>query len=906
MSDIPQGPDASREPTDGELDAAASDSAETAAADDQPVALSGMEGRVEEIDLNDEIQRSYLDYAMSVIVGRALPDVRDGLKPVHRRVIYTMYDGGYRPDRGWNKCSRVVGDVMGKYHPHGDTAIYDTLVRLAQPWVMRHKLVQGQGNFGSPGNDGAAAMRYTECRMDPLAMEMVRDIDQDTVDFQPNYDNKDVEPVVLPARFPNLLVNGSTGIAVGMATNIPTHNLREVNDAVQWVLAHPEASKEEILEACIERIKGPDFPNGALIVGRKGIEDAYRTGRGSVIMRAVITIEEDAKGRTQLVVTELPHQCNPDNLAMKIAELVNAGKLTGIADVRDDSSARTGQRLCIVLKRDAQPRVVMNNLYKHTQLQDTFGCNMLALVDSVPRTLRLDQFITYWIKHQIQVIQRRTAYRLADAEARAHVLRGLVKALDRLDEVIALIRSSRTTDEASERLQKLLDIDEVQAKAILDMQLRRLAALERQKIVDQLAEFERLIADYTDILANPTRQRQIVADEVQEITDKYGDERRTKIISADGDLSDEDLIPDEDMVVTITRGGYAKRTRSDQYRVQRRGGKGVRGATLRADDEVDHLFTTSSHHWLLFFTNLGRVYRLKVWQLPEAGRDAKGGHVAGLLSFLPDERIAQVLTIRTYADEPYLLLATRRGLVKKTELTAYDSPRQAGLIAINFREDDDELIGAITCNASDHVLLISRKGQAIRFQASDSELRPMGRATSGVTGMKFRSDDELLSMAIVQRAVDEDSQFVFTVTDGGFAKRTAVSEYRVQGRGGLGIKAMKLNEDRGSLVGGLVVRAEDEIIAIKTSGQIIRSAVAGVPAKGRDTMGVKFVGLKPDDAVAVIALYPESKVDDEAAAEAGDGDDSLAHAEAVDVEAIAEEASDVSAAAEASDSEEEK
>ena len=906
MSDIPQGPDDPREPTDGELDAAASDSAETAAADDQPVALSGMEGRVEEIDLNDEIQRSYLDYAMSVIVGRALPDVRDGLKPVHRRVIYTMYDGGYRPDRGWNKCSRVVGDVMGKYHPHGDTAIYDTLVRLAQPWVMRHKLVQGQGNFGSPGNDGAAAMRYTECRMDPLAMEMVRDIDQDTVDFQPNYDNKDVEPVVLPARFPNLLVNGSTGIAVGMATNIPTHNLREVNDAVQWVLAHPEASKEEILEACIERIKGPDFPNGALIVGRKGIEDAYRTGRGSVIMRAVITIEEDAKGRTQLVVTELPHQCNPDNLAMKIAELVNAGKLTGIADVRDDSSARTGQRLCIVLKRDAQPRVVMNNLYKHTQLQDTFGCNMLALVDSVPRTLRLDQFITYWIKHQIQVIQRRTAYRLADAEARAHVLRGLVKALDRLDEVIALIRSSRTTDEASERLQKLLDIDEVQAKAILDMQLRRLAALERQKIVDQLAEFERLIADYTDILANPTRQRQIVADEVQEITDKYGDERRTKIISADGDLSDEDLIPDEDMVVTITRGGYAKRTRSDQYRVQRRGGKGVRGATLRADDEVDHLFTTSSHHWLLFFTNLGRVYRLKVWQLPEAGRDAKGGHVAGLLSFLPDERIAQVLTIRTYADEPYLLLATRRGLVKKTELTAYDSPRQAGLIAINFREDDDELIGAITCNASDHVLLISRKGQAIRFQASDSELRPMGRATSGVTGMKFRSDDELLSMAIVQRAVDEDSQFVFTVTDGGFAKRTAVSEYRVQGRGGLGIKAMKLNEDRGSLVGGLVVRAEDEIIAIKTSGQIIRSAVAGVPAKGRDTMGVKFVGLKPDDAVAVIALYPESKVDDEAAAEAGDGDDSLAHAEAVDVEAIAEEASDVSAAAEASDSEEEK
>ncbi len=893
MSDTPQGPDDPRDPDAASEgisidEATEEDIAESAAADEQPVELDALTGRIDEIDLNEEIQRSYLDYAMSVIVGRALPDVRDGLKPVHRRVIYTMYDGGYRPDRGWNKCSRVVGDVMGKYHPHGDSAIYDTLVRLAQPWVMRHRLVQSQGNFGSPGNDGAAAMRYTECRMDPLAMEMVRDIDQDTVDFQPNYDNRDTEPVVLPARFPNLLVNGSTGIAVGMATNIPTHNLREVNDAVQWVLAHPESTREEVLEACIERIKGPDFPNGALIVGRKGIEDAYRTGRGSVIMRAVIDIEEDARGRTQLVVTELPHQCNPDNLAMKIAELVTSGRLIGIADVRDDSSARTGQRLVIVLKRDAQPRVVMNQLYKHTQLQDTFGCNMLALVDGVPRTLRLDQFIVYWIRHQIQVIQRRTAYRLADAEARAHVLRGLVKALDMLDEVIALIRRSQTTENASEGLQQLLDIDEIQARAILDMQLRRLAALERQKTIDQLAEFERLIADYTDILARPERQRTIVAEELQEITDKYADDRRTRIISADGDLSDEDLIPDEDMVVTITRGGYAKRTRTDQYRVQRRGGKGVRGATLRTDDEVDHLFTTSSHNWLLFFTNLGRVYRLKVWQLPEAGRDAKGGHVAGLLSFLPEERIAQVLTLGSYTEEPYLLLATRRGLVKKTELTAYDSPRQAGLIAINFREADDELIGAITCNASDHVLLISRKGQAIRFQASDEELRPMGRATSGVTGMRFRDGDELLSMAIVGRSVSEDDQFVFTVTDGGFAKRTAVSEYRVQGRGGLGIKAMKLNEDRGSLVGGLVVGENDEVIAIKTSGQIIRSAVADVPAKGRDTMGVKFVGLKPDDAVAAIALYPEAEgVED--AAEPAAGEDTLADAEA--------DASDVESAA---------
>ena len=821
-------------------------------------ALAPTMGRVDEIDLNEEIQKSYLDYAMSVIVGRALPDVRDGLKPVHRRVLYTMYDGGYRPDRGWNKCSRVVGDVMGKYHPHGDTAIYDTLVRLAQSWVMRHKLVDGQGNFGSPGNDGAAAMRYTECKMNPLAMEMVRDIDQNTVDFQPNYDNKDTEPVVLPARFPNLLVNGSTGIAVGMATNIPPHNLREVNDAVQWMLSNPEAPKEEILEACIARIKGPDFPNGALIAGRKGIEDAYRTGRGLVTMRAVIEIEEDNKGRTSLVVTQLPHMCNPDNLATKIAELVNAGKLTGIANIRDDSSQRTGQRLVIILKRDAQPRVVLNNLYKHTQLQDTFGCNMLALVDEVPRTLRLDQFISHWIKHQVVVIQRRTAFRLDEAEKKAHLDRGLVKALNRLDEVIALIRASRTAEAAREGLKDLLEIDDDQANHILNTQLRRLAAMEIEAIVARLAEMEALITDLEDILARPERQRLIISTELADIVDKYGDDRRTRIISADGDLSDEDLIPDEEVVVTITHGGYAKRTRTDQYRVQRRGGKGVRGATLRTDDEVEHLFATSNHHWILFFTNLGRVYRAKVWQLPEAGRDAKGGHVAGLLSFLPEERIAQVLTLRSYQDAPYLLLATRRGLVKKTALTAYDSPRQAGVIAINFRDDDDELIGAGLCGPDDDVLLVSRKGQAIRFAADDEQLRPMGRATSGVTGMKFRSDDALLSMSVIGSEMPEDDRFVFTVTDGGFAKRTAVSEYRQQGRGGLGIKAMRLNEDRGSLVGGLVVSEADEVIAIKVSGQIIRSSVAEVPSKGRDTMGVKFVSVAAEDAVAVIALNPEA------------------------------------------------
>ena len=817
-----------------------------------------MQGHTTPVDLQVEIQKSYLDYAMSVIVGRALPDVRDGLKPVHRRVLYAMWDGGYRPDRGWNKCSRVVGDVMGLYHPHGDSAIYDALVRLAQPWAMRHPLVAGQGNFGSQGNDKAAAMRYTECKMAPLAVEMVRDIEQDTVDFKPNYDNRDSEPTVLPARFPNLLVNGSTGIAVGMATNIPTHNLREVNDAVQWALTHPEATREELLEAAMARIQGPDFPGGGLIVGRRGIEDAYRTGRGSVIMRAVMELEEDSSGRQRIAITQLPYMCNPDNLATKIAELVNSGRLTGISDIRDDTSARTGLRLVIVLKRDAQPRVVMNNLYKHTALQDTFGCNMLALVDDVPRTLRLDQFIAQWIKHQIEVIRRRTAFQLADAEKRAHLDRGLVKALNMLDEVIALIRASRTAEEASQGLQKLLDIDELQARFILDQQLRRLASMEIQRIIDRLAEIERLIADLKDILASEARQRAIIGAELQEITDKYGDERRTRIVAADGDFSEEDFIADEDVVVTITHGGYAKRTRADQYRVQKRGGRGVRGATLRADDEVAHLFKATNHEWLLFFTNLGRVYRAKVWQLPEAGRDAKGGHVAGLLSFLPDEHIAQVLTLRSYDDAPYLLLATRRGFVKKTALSSYDSPRQAGVIAINFREEGDELIGASLCSSIDDVLLISRKGQAIRFQASDDQLRPMGRATSGVTGMRFRDGDELLSMAVLGGDDDLDGRFVFTVTDGGFAKRTAVGEYRQQGRGGLGIKAMRLSDDRGSLVGGLIVGDGDEVISIKQSGQVVRSAVADVPVKGRDTMGVKFVGVKGDDAVAAIALYPEA------------------------------------------------
>ncbi len=840
--------------------------------DGEDVVLEGdvLTDRVEQVDLQTEMQRSYLDYAMAVIVGRALPDVRDGLKPVHRRVLYAMFDGGYRPDRSFNKCARVVGDVMGTYHPHGDMAIYDALVRLIQDWTMRYPLALGQGNFGSPGNDGAAAPRYTETKMAQLAMEMVRDIDEETVDFQDNYDGKNQEPTILPARFPNLLVNGSSGIAVGMATNIPPHNLREVAEGVQWALDNPTATREELLEALLLRIKGPDFPTGATILGHKGIEDAYRTGRGSITMRAVVNVEE-LQGRTCLVVTELPYQANPDNLAIKIAELVKDGKIQGIADLRDETSGRTGQRLVIVLKRDAVAKVVLNNLYKHTQLQDNFSANMLAIVDGVPRTLSLDAFIRHWVAHQMDVIARRTRYRLRKAEEEAHILRALLKALDMLDEVIALIRASNTTEAAREGLMELLEIDELQARAILDMQLRRLAALERQKIQDRHSELEAMIQEYNSILASEERQRQIISEELAEIVAKHGDDRRTHILMGfDGDMSMEDLIPEEEMVVTITRGGYVKRTRSDNYRSQQRGGKGIKGAQLRGDDVVEHFFVTTTHHWLLFFTNLGRVYRAKAYELAEAGRDAKGQHVANLLAFQPDEHIAQVLDLRDYQQAPYLVLATKNGLVKKTRLEDYDTNRTAGVIAINLR-DEDELVSAQLVSETDDLLLVSRKGQSIRFTATDDALRPMGRATSGVTGMKFREDDELLAADVVQ-----DGSFVFIVTEGGYAKRTAVDEYRLQGRGGLGIKVAKLAEDRGDLVGALIVQEEDEVLVVMEGGKVVRSAVTGVPAKGRDTMGVIFAKPDKNDRIIEVARNSERGLEVEESEDGLDDDVTLA------------------------------
>lgn len=849
--------------------------------EERPAAAAHNHGHIDQVDLQAEMQRSYLDYAMSVIVGRALPDVRDGLKPVHRRVLYGMYDGGFRPDKSFSKCARVVGEVMGQYHPHGDSAIYDALVRLVQPWSMRYPLALGQGNFGSPGNQGAAAQRYTETKMAPLALEMVRDIEEETVDFQDNYDGQTQEPTVLPARFPNLLVNGSVGIAVGMATNIPPHNLREVSSGALWALENPEATREELLEALMERIPGPDFPTAAQILGTKGIKEAYRTGRGSITMRAVVSIEE-IQGRTCLVITELPYQVNPDNVAVKISDLAREGKITGIADIRDETSDRTGQRLVIVLKRDAVAKVVLNNLYKHTQLQENFGANMLAIVDGVPRTLPLDGFISYWITHQIEVIVRRTTYRLREAEKRMHILRAYLKALDALDEVIALIRRSPTVDEARAGLKSLLDIDDVQADAILSMQLRRLAALERQKIIDEATELEARIEDFKDILATPARQRSIIHEELTAIVDKFGDDRRTHILPGfDGDMSVEDLIPEEEMVVSVTRDGYIKRTRSDNYRSQHRGGKGVKGAQLRADDVVEHFFVTTTHHWLLFFTNKGRVYRAKGYEVPEAGRDAKGQHVANLLALQPGEEIAQILDIRDYTAATYLVLATRSGLVKKTRLTEYDTNRQGGIIAIRLRgqdeEDGDELVSALLVDEDDDILLISRHGMSLRFTATDASLRPMGRSTEGVKGMDFRGDDSLLSASVAR-----DDAFVFVVTEGGYAKRTAVDQYRTQNRGGLGIKVAKLHEDRGDLAGGLIVSEDDEVLVVLASGKVVRSAVAEVPAKGRDTMGVVFARPDDEDRILAIArngergLAEEAPVESDEAAEPASGTESEA------------------------------
>jgi len=806
-------------------------------------------GRVDPVDIKSEVSRSYLDYAMSVIVGRALPDVRDGLKPVHRRVLYSMFEGGYRPDRGFSKCARVVGDVMGNYHPHGDSAIYDALVRLAQPWVLRYPLVDGQGNFGSPGNDAPAAMRYTESRMSALAIEMVRDIDEDTVSFVDNYDGRTQEPTILPSRFPNLLVNGSNGIAVGMATNIPPHNLREVAEAAQWVLDNPDADAEATVTALLSIISGPDFPTGALILGRKGVEEAYRTGRGAITMRAVVEVDQDTKGRNTLVITQLPYQVNPDNLKVRIAEHVDSGRIQGIADIRDDSSARTGMRIVIVLKKDAVPQVVLNNLYKHTQLQETFGANMLALVDGVPRTLTLDSLVREWVLHQIEVIQRRTTYRLNEAQKRVHILNGYLAALDALDEVIALIRASATADIAKESLKEMLTIDDLQATAILEMQLRRLAALERQKIIDEHAEVTAAIKDYQDILAKDSRQRKIVSSELKEIVDRFGDERKTQIVPMEEQVADQDLIAQENIVITITRTGYIKRTKSDAYRAQKRGGKGVRGANLREDDVVEHLLVANTHDWVLFFTNLGRVYRLHAYEVGEGGRDARGQHVANLLAFKANETIAQIVSIRDYSVAKYLVLATARGVVKKTPLIEFDSTRSGGVQAIRLR-DGDSVIAARLVSPKDELLMVSKSARSVRFGADDQTLRPMARAAGGVIGMRFRdTKDSALSLEVVRPKAS-----LVTVTNEGFAKRTELSEWLSKGRGGLGVRAMRLTDDRGELAGAVVAEPHEELFAIASNGVVLRTKVSEIRATGRDTMGVAFMDLRGDEKVVAVAL----------------------------------------------------
>lgn len=821
-------------------------------------------GYIKDVDLQKEMETSYLDYAMSVIVGRALPDVRDGMKPVHRRVIYAMWNGGFRPDASFSKSVKIVGEVMSNYHPHGDAAIYDTMVRLVQPWSMRYPLVAGQGNFGTAGDLGAAAPRYTEARMAPLALEMVRDINEDTVDFQPNFDGSVQEPTVLTARIPNLLINGSEGIAVGMATRIPPHNLREVAEGVQWYLQHPEASREELLNQLMHYIKGPDFPTGAVILGTKGIEDMYRTGNGSITQRAIVEVDE-INGRQCLVITDLPYQVNPDRLLGKMVEGIKDGRLPGIADIRDESSGRAGQRIVVVLKRDAVAKVVLNNLYKHTQLQNNFPANMLALVDGVPRTLSLDGFVYHWVNHQIEVINRRTRYRLQKTEERLMILAGLAKALDNLDAVISLIRSSQTPEEARNGLIALLDINEVQADHILAMQLRRLAALERQKILDEKAEKEALCADYRDILAKPERQRQIISTELAEIVEKYGDERRTKIIPHEGGVTVEDLIPEEEVVVTITRSGFIKRTKVSEYRAQHRGGKGIKGATLRGDDVVETFGIASTHDWHLFFTNMGRVYRIKGYEIPEGARDAKGQHIANLLAFQPEEKIASAISLHNYEQADYLVLATEDGMIKKTRLSEYDSARSGGLIAINLREradgSTDKLVSAQLINENDDLLLVSRKGQSLRFTADEESLRALGRATAGVRGMKFRAGDSLLTMV----AVRENAE-VFVVTEGGFAKRTLLEEYRRQNRGGLGVKVANLVAERGDLVGALITQAGDEVLVIMESGKVVRSRVDEVNLTGRNTQGVTFARPEEDDKIIAIAINLEKDEEEEESA----------------------------------------
>ncbi len=806
--------------------------------------------RVEPVVIEDEMKSSYLDYAMSVIVGRALPDVRDGLKPVHRRILFSMDEGGLRPTSPYRKCASAVGDVMKKYHPHGDSSIYDALVRMGQDFSIRAPLVDGHGNFGSIDGDPAAAMRYTEARLSKLAMELLRDIGEETVDFRPNYDGYEQEPIVLPARFPNLLVNGSTGIAVGMATNIPPHNLGEVIDATIAKINDPSLDAV----ALMQYLPGPDFPTGGIILGHSGIHQAYTTGRGSIKVRAVAEIEE-VKGRERIIVTEIPYMVNKARMVEKIAHLVRDKIVPGISDLRDESS-REGMRVVIEVKRDASAQVVLNQLYKHTQLQETFGANMLALVDGIPRTLTLDKFLQHYIDHQVEVITRRTQYRLDKAKARAHVLEGLLIALDVIDEIIELIRRSPSADEAKISLQTSFDLSEIQAAAILDMQLRRLAALERQRIQDEYDELTSRIADLEDILANPARVRTIIIEEMTEIREKFSDARRTRIAPHDGDIDVEDLIPQHDVAITLTRAGYLKRTKLDTFKTQNRGGRGVKGASMKDDDVLTTLKTCSSHDYLLFFTNKGRVYRIKAYQVPERDRSAKGVYVANVpgLALEKDETIATVLSLKEFTDDWFLIFATKKGVVKRTTLTDYDSPRSV-LIAINLR-DEDELLAVRPTRGDDDIILVSSNAKAIRFHESDA--RSMGRAAAGVRGMRLGDDEELVSMAVVPQA---DDHYLMTVSENGKGKRTPIHAYPVHKRGGQGVITMKLTEEHGALVRARVVNVSDEVLLLTDGGVIIRTAVLDVSQQGRSSQGVRV--MKPDAGTKVVDVTVVVDNDDE-------------------------------------------
>jgi DNA gyrase subunit A len=799
-------------------------------------------GRIEPVQLEEEIQRSYLDYAMSVIVGRALPDVRDGLKPVHRRILWSMFEQGLRPDRPYRKSANVVGGVMSKYHPHGDMAIYDALVRMAQDFSLRYPLVDPHGNFGSVDGDPAGASRYTEARLGAFAMEMLRDIEAETVDLVPNYDGYEQEPLVLPSRFPNLLVNGAGGIAVGMATNIPPHNLGEVIDAVVHTIDHPDATPADLMKF----VKGPDFPTGAAIMGKQGIKDAYETGRGSIKVRAVTTIEEGSAGRSNIVVTELPYQVNKARLAEKIAELVKTGRIKEIADVQDHSSGRAGMRLVIVLKRGANPHVVLNQLYKHTQLQDNFGVIMLALVDNVPRTLNLAEMIGYYVDHQVDVVTRRTRFEKRKAEERDHIVQGLLIALSHLDQVIKIIRASQDAEEARTKLMATFKLSEIQANHILDMPLRRLTKLARAELEKEHKDLLARIRYLNSLLKDPKKLRGVIKEELAEIRKKHADARRSLIKAEEGEFDIEDLIAEEDVVITVSRAGYVKRVPIDTFRRQGRGGKGIKGATLKEEDVIANVFTTTTHHWLLFFTTKGKVYRVKVHEVPDSTRIARGLYAANLpgVQVSADEKVSAVLDLKEYSEDRYLLFATRQGIVKKTKLSEYDSPR-TGLAAINLK-DGDELVDVRLTDGKDDVFLVSRRGQAIRFR--EALARPMGRATAGVIGMRLAEGDHVLALAL-----GSDGEEMVSVTQNGYGKRSRLVDYPVKGRGGKGVIGHQLTRKTGELAGAFIGSKDQDLLTISSAGKVQRVAAADIRRVGRSSQGVRTMRVEDGETVAAIA-----------------------------------------------------